>query len=125
MTEELFSILLVEDNRLIAFQMSQELEGAGYQITTASSGEEAIKTVVMCNPDLILMDVNLGGGKDGVEIMQAIQKENGLIPHIYLTGYSKEELSGWISKTSPDSIIEKPVDCKVLQKKIKELINSD
>lgn len=115
------SILLVEDNRLIAFQLSQELESLGYQITTAASGEEAIKSVNTCNPDLILMDVNLNGDRDGIEIMQVIQDENGFIPNIYLTGYSKEEISSRVKKTSPLAIIEKPVDKNILRQKLEEL----
>ena len=122
MPEENFSILLVEDNRLIAFQLSQELKSAGYQITTASSGEEAMRSASTCSPDLILMDVNLDEERDGVEIMQIIHDENGFIPNIFLTGYSKEELSSRIKKVSPVAIIEKPVDSTVLQKKIKELV---
>ena len=122
MPETIFSILLVEDNRLIAFQMSQELSSLGYQITTASSGDEAIRSANTDRPDLILMDVNLNEERDGVEIMQTIHDENGFIPNIFLTGYSKEELSSRIEKISPVAIIEKPVNSTVLQKKIKELV---
>ena len=123
MSTDIFSILLVEDNRLIAFQMSQELKSLGYQITTASSGDEAIRAANTCSPDLILMDVNLNEERDGVDIMQTIHDENGFIPNIFLTGYSKEELSSRIKKVSPVAIIEKPVNGVVLQEKIKELVN--
>jgi CheY-like chemotaxis protein len=122
MSKDIFSILLVEDNRLIAFQLSNELKGLGYEITTASSGDQAIRAANTSNPDLILMDVNLNEERDGVEIMQTIHDENGFIPNIFLTGYSKEELSSRIKKVSPVAIIEKPVDSTVLQKKIKELV---
>ncbi len=124
MSEAIFSILLVEDNRLIAFQVSQELKSLGYQITTASSGDEAIRSANTCSPDLILMDVNLDEERDGIEIMQLIHEKNGFIPNIYLTGYSKEELSSRAKKTSPAAILEKPVNGVVLQKKIKELVCS-
>ncbi|MCK4588009.1 MAG: response regulator [Gammaproteobacteria bacterium] len=122
MSEDAFSILLVEDNRLIAFQLSNELKSLGYEITIASSGDEAIRAANTGNPDLILMDVNLNEERDGVEIMQTIHNENGFIPNIFLTGYSKEELSSRVKKVSPVAIIEKPVNSTVLQKKIKELV---
>ena len=122
MSEDAFSILLVDDNRLIAFQLSNELKSLGYEITIASSGDEAIRAANTGNPDLILMDVNLNEERDGVEIMQTIHNENGFIPNIFLTGYSKEELSSRVKKVSPVAIIEKPVNSTVLQKKIKELV---
>ena len=125
MPENVVSILLVEDNRLISFQLSNELKKHGYEITTASSGGEAIRATKTSNPDLILMDVNLNEERDGVEIMQTIHDENGFIPNIFLTGYSKEELTSRIKKVSPMAIIEKPVDSTVLQKKIKSLVNDE
>ncbi len=121
MSEDIFSILLVEDNRLIAFQLSQELTSAGYQITTASSGDEAIRSANTCSPDLILMDVNLDGERDGVEIMKIIHEKNGFIPNIYLTGYTGDELTSSAAKTAPTAILEKPVNSAALMELIESL----
>jgi CheY-like chemotaxis protein len=121
MSEDIFSIFLVEDNRLIAFQLSQELTSAGYQITTASSGDEAIRLANTCSPDLILMDVNLDGERDGVEIMKIIHEKNGFIPNIYLTGYTGDELTSSAAKTAPTAILEKPVNSTALMELIESL----
>ena len=121
MSEEEISVLIVEDNRLIAFQVSQELKSAGFKVTVANTGEGAIKLVKECDPDIILMDVNLDEERDGVEIMQVIHNENGFIPNIFLTGYSEEDLSSRINDPSKAVILEKPVDNDVLQKTIRTL----
>lgn len=121
MPEDIASILLVEDNRLISFQLSNELKELGYQIISAFSGEEAIKSARTCNPDIILMDVNLDEDRDGVEIMRIIHDENGFIPNIFLTGYSKEELVNRIENAFRAVILEKPVKIEALKEKIKLL----
>ena len=121
MSEKEISVLIVEDNRLIAFQVSQDLKSAGFKVTVANTGEGAIKLVKKCGPDVILMDVNLDEERDGVEIMQVIHNENGFIPNIFLTGYSEEDLSSRIKDQSKAVILEKPVDNDVLQKTIRTL----
>lgn len=121
MSEDVISILLVEDNRLISYQLSNELKSYGYQVKAAFSGEEAIKLASTCSPDIILMDVNLDGERDGVDIMQIIHRENGFIPSIFLTGYSKEELSHRTKNIAPAVILEKPVNSEMLKEKIKSI----
>ena len=121
MSEREISVLVVEDNRLLAFQITQELASAGYKVTVANTGEEAIRSAKECGPDIILMDVNLDEQRDGVEVMRVINAENGFIPNIFLTGYSGEELSSRIKDPSMTVILEKPVDNAVLLKTIRYL----
>ncbi|MFP4409315.1 MAG: response regulator, partial [Spirochaetaceae bacterium] len=66
-------ILLVEDQRIIALATAQGMRKQGYEVALAGSGEEALK-LAGCGEDeeeagfdLILMDVDLGSGMDGVE----------------------------------------------------------
>jgi CheY-like chemotaxis protein len=114
MLKKSISILLVEDNRLIAYSLRKGLEALGSSVTTACSGEEAMQCVKTSKPDVILMDINLGEGRDGIEVMQQIHSEIGFIPNIYLTGYAENELADRIKSTSPASIFEKPVNTKLL-----------
>src|SRR5512145_2180020 len=69
------TILLVEDEALIAMQEARQLQKESYVVVTACSGEEAIATVQAAAPpiDLILMDIDLGQGKmDGTLADQAV-----------------------------------------------------
>ena len=108
------SILLVEDNRLIAFAMKRELESLGHTVYTAHSGGEAIVSAMEHQPDVVLMDINLEEAEDGIEIMKQIHHKAGFIPNIYLTGYSQEEIKARARATSPAEIFEKPIDSQLL-----------
>lgn len=103
------SILLVEDNRLIAFSLRNELEQLGYNVHVAYSVDGAIKSAIKLNPKLILMDVNLDDERDGIDCMKAIHGEVGFIPNIYLSGYDREDVRSRANETHPLDILEKPV----------------
>lgn len=61
-------ILIVEDESIVALDIKRTLEKLDYEITnTAFDYQGAINSVLMNKPDLILMDVNLGKSKDGIE----------------------------------------------------------
>jgi len=55
-------ILIVEDNRIVAMEISRRLQNLGYAIAgTAASGREAVDLAIRTMPNLILMDINLQG----------------------------------------------------------------
>ncbi len=85
------TILLVEDEALIAMDEAMILRQYGYTVVTASSGEKAIRTVQEKVIDLILMDIDLGRGRiDGTKTAQRILQEHNL-PIIFLTSHSEKE----------------------------------
>jgi hypothetical protein len=60
------SILIVEDEAIVAADLADKLERAGYAIAgTLSRGEQAVRMVRQNRPDLILMDIRLAGPLDG------------------------------------------------------------
>jgi CheY-like chemotaxis protein len=83
------SILIVEDDGLIAIHLQEILQKAGYHVPDPlASGEEAIDYVKAYScPDLILMDITLNGKLDGIETAQQIRTCND-IPVIFLTAHS-------------------------------------
>lgn len=101
-------ILIVEDDMIIAANLSLQLSNKGYEVTGIESrGEEAIAHALFNTPDLILMDINLKGKLNGIETVSAIQK-NKNIPVIYLTANSDETTFKSAKKTHPYAFISKP-----------------
>ncbi|HET7839207.1 MAG TPA: PAS domain S-box protein, partial [Rectinemataceae bacterium] len=110
------TILLVEDEELIATVESHELRAAGYAVIRASTGEAAV-ALVAGRPggiDLILMDINLGEGMDGTEAAREILKDND-IPVLFLSSHTEraivektEEISsyGYVVKSSSFTVLE-------------------
>src|SRR5665647_1618669 len=83
------SILIVEDDSLIALYLQELLQNAGYNVPDpVASGEEAIEHVRTCPlPDLILMDITLDGKLNGIETARQIEKISD-IPIIFLSAHS-------------------------------------
>jgi CheY-like chemotaxis protein len=83
------TILVVEDEGLIALHLTETLEKAGYKIIDpAYSGEMALHALEKSpKPDLILMDIGLPGSLDGIETVRQIRQKYE-IPIIFLSAYS-------------------------------------
>ena len=103
-------ILIVEDERLVAMSLRKQLHALGYEVVqSVSSGEAAIKAAVESQPDLILMDIRLEGGLDGIEAATEIRKRRDL-PIIYLTAFSNSDILARAKITEPFGYILKPFD---------------
>jgi len=108
-------ILVVEDEALVAEDIKKTLQDLGYAVlSTASSGEEAIKKVNEYRPDLVLMDIVLQGGMDGVETAKQISSHFNT-PIIYLTAYSDKTTLERARITEPFGYIIKPFKEKELK----------
>lgn len=102
------SILIVENEFIIAEKLSADLAGAGYLVTgVATSGKEAVELVAKYLPDLIMMDIKLDGELDGIDTASLIGK-NYSVPVIYLTGYTDNNLFTRAKFTRPASYLTKP-----------------
>ena len=108
-------ILLVEDEAIVAKYLSMELMLEGYDVCSdVSTGEEAIQKALEYDPDLILMDINLIGEMDGIEAANKILNHKQ-IPIIFMTGYSKMEITDRARKINPIGYFNKPVEVEMLK----------
>ena len=107
-------ILIVEDESIIAEDISDSLISLGYRISgMVYSGEEAIEAAAKCRPDLVLMDVNLQGEIDGITAAAEI-RSRFQIPVVYLTAYADENTLRRVNATKPFGYIVKPFEEKNL-----------
>lgn len=81
------SLMLIEDEMLIAFDMQNMLENAGYEVIGPfSSANEATSALQKKVPDMALLDVNLGDGKTSFTIAKALNDAN--VPYAFVSGYA-------------------------------------
>jgi DNA-binding response OmpR family regulator len=73
MTAEAVRTLVVDDEAGIRFFLQEALHKAGYAVTAASSGEEALKQLEESPFDLIVLDLILGGRVDGQRVLEAVR----------------------------------------------------
>ncbi|MEG4443017.1 EAL domain-containing protein [Microcoleus sp. AT9_B5] len=107
-------ILIVEDESIIAEDISDSLISLGYRITgMVYSGEEAIESAAKFRPDLVLMDINLQGEVDGITAAAEI-RSRFQIPVVYLTAYADANTLSRVNSTKPFGYIVKPFEEKNL-----------
>jgi CheY-like chemotaxis protein len=103
------SILIVEDEYLLAMEIRIALEESGYKVAgIAMSGEEAVEQAEKERPDLVLMDIKLHGDSDGVEAARRIRERFGT-PVIFLTGNVDGKTRERVREADPSGFIHKPV----------------
>jgi len=102
------SILIVEDERLVAEDIKVRLQSMGYHIMDViDSGAKALDFLQTSKPNLILMDIILQGELDGVETAKLI-KQKYYIPIIFLTSHADEHTLARVKKTLPSGYVVKP-----------------
>ncbi|WP_139855368.1 LytR/AlgR family response regulator transcription factor [Aequorivita sinensis] len=111
-------ILIVEDEMVIAANISLQLTELGYEVTgILPRGEEALSQIRIDKPDIVLLDIRLKGELDGIQTAQEIQKYFR-IPIIYLTANSDEAHFNRAKETHPYGFISKPFKKLDLQRAI-------
>lgn len=104
----MIKILIVEDELIIAEDMASMLEKMGYEVTgNAMDADEAIDLLNISKPDLILLDINLGGKKDGITLAGEIN-EKYQVPFIFTTSYTDGATIERAKKVSPINYLVKP-----------------
>jgi len=107
-------IMIVEDEAIVAEDLSRQLTNLGYDVVaTVYSGEEAVEKVREIYPDLVLMDIVLAGRMDGIQAAGKIEAIAD-IPVVYLTAYSDEKTLGRAKISGPSGYVLKPVKRKQL-----------
>jgi len=102
-------IFIVDDDRTTAKVIEMQLRGMGYAVVGhARTSAEAVRGVEAENPDIVLMDINLGRGGDGIDAASAIQREHA-IPVIYVTAYADESTLQRARISHPFGYINKPL----------------
>lgn len=108
-------ILVVEDEIIVAENIRRRLEKMGYSVpVTVPSGEMAVRKAEENKPDIVLMDIVLQGGMDGVEAADRI-RERFNIPVVYLTAYSDDKTLQRAKITEPFGYVIKPFKERELQ----------
>jgi len=115
-------ILIVDDNYLIFFHLSEFLRSFGTESIYAQNGFEAIE-IVKERDDIhaVLMDMQMPG-IDGISALKEVKKIRASVPVIIQTGHVRKEQMDAYFSAGCDGVIEKPIDEDLLLSKLKEVM---
>lgn len=107
-------ILIVDDEVIVAESTRLLLRQHGYVITgIAGSSDEAVASLARERPDLVLMDINLGGEHEGIAAADQIRRDH-LLPVVYVTAYSDSTTLARAKITHPFGYVTKPFEARDL-----------
>lgn len=107
-------ILIIEDEALVARELKSRLIQMGCDVVGIAYGNEGIQLAQRTQPDLLLTDIHLKDGEDGIDMARTIQSERD-VPVVFLTAYSDEVTVSRAKEVAPYGYIIKPVDNRELQ----------
>lgn len=101
------SVLIVEDEALVALYLEDTLDALGYQCCgVAESAEEAVSLAATQRPALALVDIGLRGSRDGIAIASELADLGVAV--IFLTGSSDSDTRRRAEAVGPQGILSKP-----------------
>ena len=103
------TIYFAEDDEVLAQVLQWRLQKLGYTVVgSAPSGEAAIDGIERTKPDLVILDIELKGDMDGIQVGEHLSKTMK-IPFIYLTSHTEEDFIQRAKKTGPKGYVRKPL----------------
>ena len=104
------TIVLIEDEPLIAKGLILSLEEKGYDVLgTTNNAKDGLELIKSLKPDIALLDIQLKGEETGIWLARQLQQEYS-IPYIFLTSFRDRETMEDAVKTMPYGYLIKPVD---------------
>lgn len=101
-------IFLVDDDELIVSMLARSLKKKGYETQVQTSAKDIFNKIVMWHPDLILLDINLGESRNGLDILTEIKGEKLATPVVMLTSDDSAETAIRAMKLGAADYLTKP-----------------
>ena len=118
-TENTIRILLVDDEIKFLQAISERLSLKGFDVTTASNGEDAIKAANKGGFDVAVLDLQMPG-TDGAQVLKILKQNHKFIEIIMLTGHATVDSAVECTKLGAFKYLEKPYDFDKLVDALKE-----
>lgn len=114
-------ILVVDDEPQIRKLLKTGLEGYGHEVLTAATGQEALSVTAQRQPDLVVLDINLGGPPDGLEVCRRM-REWSQTPIVMLSARGDETTKVQALDAGADDYLTKPFGMEELRARIQAVI---
>jgi nitrogen regulation protein NR(I) len=116
-------LLLVDDEPDVQYSFQRTLGSPETELTTASSGEEALRLIPKLKPDLVIMDVRMGG-ISGLETLRRLRELDAKLPVIMMTAYGTTQTAIEAMKLGAYDYLLKPFDLPKLRQIVASALNA-
>ena len=111
-------LLLIDDEVDVQYSFRRLFDSSEIELHTASSGEEGLRLVPKLKPTLILMDIRMGAGMNGLETLRRLRQTDARVPVIMMTAYGTTQTAIEAMKLGAYDYLLKPFDVP----KLKQLV---
>lgn len=108
------SVLVVDDDATVQETLRRFLEEKGYEVHTASNGEDALEALERASPDVMLLDIRMPG-IDGLEVLERVRQAGEEVGVIMISGEADEETARRSLEQGAADYITKPFDLDYLE----------
>lgn len=116
------NVYIVEDDRLLAAALSAQVETLGYRVAgTANTGEDAVHGVLQSRPEVVIMDMRLGGWMNGLEAARSIRRDLA-VPILFYTAHGNAALEREVATVGNARLLTKPAQEHVLSAALKFMV---
>ncbi len=115
------TILIAEDDRILAGTLKDDLELEGYKVEVAGDGQTALQRALSAHFDLIVLDIMLPG-LDGFEVCRHLRRARKTVPVIMLTARAQEADRIMGLELGADDYVTKPFSARELRARVKAVL---
>ena len=115
-------ILIVDDEPIVREAIRDWMVDAGYAVTTARTGEEALEIVAQQDFGLVILDVRLPG-KTGIRVLQEMKEKKPDIKAIIITAYASPDMRTEAMELGAIHYLAKPIAPYQLEKLVQEALS--
>ncbi|MFH1762684.1 MAG: response regulator [Gemmatimonadota bacterium] len=118
---ESIRLLLVDDEKDFRDAAGQALRRQGFHVSEAESGERALELIPSDRPNIVILDLKMGG-MDGITTLEQIRRVDSDLPVLILTGHGRYEHALAGIQLGVVDFVQKPVEMEFLGTRIRELV---
>ncbi|MGB9595126.1 MAG: sigma-54-dependent transcriptional regulator [Candidatus Poribacteria bacterium] len=118
-------ILVVDDERNVRSSLKGVLEDEGFIVLTASSGEEALEIIRKDKPDVVLLDVLMPAGIDGIETLRRIKNYDSSIIVLMISGHGTIDMAVKAMELGATDFIQKPLSAETIIVRINQAVEKN
>ncbi len=119
----MYKLLLIDDERDMHYSFRRLFDAADVELATAASGEEGLRRIPEFRPDLVLLDLRLGG-MNGLETLRRIRELDARLPVILMTAYGTTQTAIEAMKLGAYDYLLKPFEVPRLQQIVRDALRA-